>query len=187
MRFPTRTAITLVVACLSVTRAGAQMPSPSSPPPPLTTAARKSVVDGLVENLMRHYVDADTGLMIAKRIRDRFTAGAYDTITSRGRFAEALTVDLRSVNGDRHLNVTYNPAGPGARPGPEGLKMPAVLPQPVMPTSPPPSSPGTEAARRQNYGLGRVDILPGNVGYMDIRGFAGAQMVIPAIKSALEY
>lgn len=186
MRFSARTALAVALPFASTVTA-AQSAPPNGSPPPLTATVRRAVVDTLVAKLWQHYVDADTGVMIAKRLHDRLVAGAYDTITSPGRFAEALTVDLRSVNDDRHLNVTYNPGSPGARPGPSGLQMPAVLPQPVMPTSPPPSSPGADAARRTNYGLGRVDILPGNVGYMDIRGFAGAQMVIPAIKSALEY
>ena len=187
MRISTRGALALAFASAVATGAGAQGTPPNGSPPPLTAAVRRAVVDSLVARLWRHYVDADTGVLIARRVHDRLAVGAYDTITSPGRFAEALTVDLRSVNDDRHLNVTYNPGSPGARPGPEGLRMPAVLPQPVLPTTPPPSSPGADAARRTNYGLGRVDILPGNVGYMDIRGFAGAQMVIPAIKSALEY
>ena len=167
-------------------RLDAQMASASARAP-LTANVRRAVVDSLGARLRRHYVDADTGAMIATRVHDRLAAGAYDSITSPGRFAEMLTVDMRSVNGDRHLNVTYNPGSPGMRPGPQGIQMPAVLPQPVMPTSAPPPSPGVDAVRRSNYGLARVDILPGNVGYLDIRGFSGAQMVIPAIKSALEY
>jgi len=187
MRFPARCAFALVGVLLGVASVDAQMPSPTSTPAPLTATVRRAVVDTLGAKLRQHYVDADTGAMIAKRVHDRLAAGAYDTITSPGRFAEALTVDMRSVNDDRHLNVTYNPSSPGARPGPQGLQMPAVLPTPVVPASPPPSSPGADAQRRTNYGLTRVDILPGNVGYIDIRGFSGAQMVVPAIKSALEY
>lgn len=167
----------------------AQLPATAAPAAPtrIDATIRRAVVDTLAARLIRHYVDADTGMLIAARMRARLSAGAYDSITSPGRFAEALTVDLRSINDDRHLNVTYNPESPGATPGPQGLQMPAVLPQPTMPSGPPPTGPGPDAARRSNYSLGRVDILPGNVGYLDIRGFSGAQFVIPAIKSALEY
>ena len=187
MRFPALRATALLGVLLGAARGNAQMPSPSNTPAPVTAAVRRAVVDTLGARLQRHYVDADTAVLIATRLHERLTAGAYDTITSPGRFAEALTVDMRSVNGDRHLNVTYNPDSPGARPGPQGLQMPAVLPTPVVPTSPPPSAPGPDAQRRTNYGLARVDVLPGNVGYIDIRGFSGAQMVVGAIKSALEY
>jgi hypothetical protein len=166
--------------------AESQAPSPATPAR-IDASVRRAVVDTLAARLIRHYVDADTGMLIAARVRARLAAGAYDTISSPGRFAEALTVDLRSVNDDRHLNVTYNPESPGQIPGPQGIQMLAVLPPPTMPSGPPPTGPGPDAARRTNYALGKIDILPGNVGYMDIRGFSGAQMVIPAIKSALEY
>ena len=175
-------AMALAIASTAV----AQAPAPATPAR-IDATVRRAVVDTLAARLIRHYVDADTGMLIAAKMRARLNAGAYDTITSPGRFAEALTVDLRSVNDDRHLNVTYNPESPGSTPGPQGIQMLAVLPQPVMPSGPPPTGPGPDAARRTNYSLGKIDILPGNVGYMDIRGFSGAQMVIPAIKSALEY
>ena len=187
MRFPAPIALALATAVAGVVRADAQISAPATAPTPLTAAVRRAVIDTLGARLRRHYVDADTGAMIAERVQQRLAAGAYDTITSPARFAEVLTVDMRGVNGDRHLNVGYSPGQPGQRPGPQGIRMPAVLPQPVMPTTPPPSGPGPDAVRRQNYGLARIDILPGNVGYLDIRGFSGAQFVIPAIKSALEY
>lgn len=186
MRSPVRCALTLLASSTSLvvgTRIAAQAPAATSPTP-LTSTVRRSVVDTLAARLRRHYVDADTGNMIADHMRQRLASGAYDAITSPARFAELLTVDLRAVNGDRHLNVTYNPENPGARPGPEGLQMGNA--PPVSPNAPPPPPPPI-AARRGNYNLGRIDILPGNVGYLDIRGFAGARAVSDAIKSALEY
>ena len=178
-------AMLLSAAALAIVAAesGAQTSSAApTTPVRLDAAKRRAVVDTLGARLRRHYVDADTGAMIADRVRARLTAGAYDTITSPARFAEALTVDLRSVNGDRHLNVTYAPQSPGARPGPEGLRMPPL--PPALPTR---LGAAPDPVRRTNYGLGRIDVLPGNVGYLDIRGFSGAANVVSAVRSALEY
>ena len=196
MRFTSRSACALTVcwSLLGSARASSQTPSGPSgtaSPAPLTATVRRTVVGTLAEQLTRHYVDADTGAMIARHVRERLAAGVYDTISSPGRFAEALTVDLRAVNGDRHLNVTYSPGNPGQRPGPEGIRMfgpPTRGPGgPGGPGGPAPNGPPAVAARRTNFSLGRVDILPGNVGYMDIRGFAGSPEVVDAIKSALDY
>lgn len=175
---------TLVSVLVSVPAARAQTAAPAAPAPPLPldAARRRAVVDTLAARLVRHYVDADTGKLIAARVRARLTSGAYDAITSPARFAEALTVDLRSVNDDRHLNVTYAPDSPGSRPGPDGLRMP-MLPS-TLPTR---FGPVSDAVRRTNYALGRLEVLPGNVGYLDIRGFSGAANVVPAVKAALEY
>jgi hypothetical protein len=185
-------AVRLSLAALSATVsapfAAAQTPAAASTPAPtrLDAATRRAVIDTLGARLRRHYVDADTGALIADRVRARLTAGAYDTITSPARFAEVLTTDMRGVNDDRHLNVTYNPLTTALRPPPDGIRM-GVLPPALPPVGPLPTGPGADAARRSNYGLGRVDVLPGNVGYFDIRGFSGAAAVVGAIKSALEY
>ena len=176
-------AATATLGPTTTATAVAQAPAVSAAAPArLDAAKRRAVVDTLGARLRRHYVDADTGALIADRVRARLTAGAYDTITSPARFAEALTVDLRAVNGDRHLNVTYNPEQPGSRPGPDGIRM-GSLPT-TLPTQ---FTPVPDGVRRTNYGLGRIDVLPGNVGYLDIRGFAGAANVVPAVKAALEY
>src|SRR5215203_880383 len=114
----------IMSAIVFAAAANAQAPAASNgAPAPLDAARRRGVVDTLSARLIRHYVDADTGLLIAARMRSRLTSGAYDAITSPARFAEVLTTDLRSVNGDRHLNVTYAPEQPGLRPGPEGIRM----------------------------------------------------------------
>src|SRR5687768_18558920 len=95
----TAMAILALAVSASLARAQASPTAASSPAPRLDASKRRAVVDTLGERLRRHYIDADTGAMIADRVRARLTAGAYDTITSPARFAEALTVDLRSVNG----------------------------------------------------------------------------------------
>ena len=123
--------------------------NPANPAVRLDAAKRRAVIDTLAARLRRHYVDADTGALIADRVRARLMAGAYDTITSPARFAEAVTVDLRSVNDDRHLNVTYNPENRGLRPGPEGIRM-GQLPRTLPPVGPPPTGPGGDAQRRSN-------------------------------------
>jgi retinol-binding protein 3 len=178
-------ALALIAFLAPVVRGQAPASGETGAVPKLTDVARRAVVDTLAARLRRHYVDADTGALIADRMRARLSAGAYDTITSPARLAEALTVDLRGVNGDRHLNVTYSPGRPGARPGPEGIRMGG--PPPTAPGTPPRPAPANDPARRNNYSLGRIDVLPGNVGYLDIRGFAGSPGVVGAIKAALEY
>jgi hypothetical protein len=180
-RFTVATALTAAFTTPR-TRAIAQSPTAR-----LDATVRRDVVDTMAARLRRHYVDADTGVMIADRLTARLAAHAYDSIASPQRFAEMLTTDLQSVNGDKHLRAVYDPENPGQRPGPEGLRMfgppPGGAPGPQR--GPPPGA--ADAARRSHYGLGRADILPGNVGYLDVRGFAGGPAVEGVIVSALKY
>lgn len=128
-------------------------------------STRRSVVDTVAAQVERYYVDADTGRLIATRVRDRARAGTYDSITDPLRLGEALTRDLRSINGDLHLSVRYTAAAARGAP-------PSVL---------------AFADRSQHYALGRVDVLPGNIGYMELTGFSGDAGAREIIVAALKY
>jgi C-terminal processing protease CtpA/Prc len=76
-------------------------------------------------------------------------------VTSGRAFAELLTRQLQVVTRDKHLRVRVAPSGgSGARRG-----------------GPPSEEERLGAARAANYGFGRSEILPGNIGYLEIRGF----------------
>lgn len=125
----------------------------------LTPNVRSSVIDSLAARLERSYVDADTGRMISNVVRRQLRSGAYDTIRSEIGFAEQVTRDLRSVNGDLHLNLRLQPA----------------------------SSPGAAGAGNSiaNHGIVRVEVMPGNIGYMEIHAFQGSPGYEKAIVDAL--
>ena len=108
--------------------------------------------------------------MIADRLQQRARSGAYDQSDPR-RFADLLTADLQSVNGDKHLSASYTPPGPanpaGAPPGRSAAQ--------------------AETARRDHWGLPRTEVLPGNVGYMKVTSFEGSPAAIDATASALRF
>lgn len=142
----------------------------TSPPAPvvLDAAVRRDVVDTVSAQIERIYVDADTGRMIGARVRDRLAAGVYDTVSDPRLLAQLLTADLRGINHDLHLSVAYTPSDPsaGAGPGRAGF---AFL------------------ERSNHFALGRVDVLPGNIGYMEINGFSSDRAARDVIVGALGY
>jgi hypothetical protein len=143
-RFFVSTALTAVTA---LTAAAAQVPDGK-----LTPAIRAAVIDTVAAQLGRVYVEADTGLLIGAHLKKRLAAGAYEALENPGQFAEMVTRDLRAINGDLHLGLSYSPTPPRPGAGPGGFGDPA----------------------RINFGMGRVEILDGNIGYLEITGFAGA-------------
>ena len=150
----------LVVASLGPAAACAQ-PAGSAQPAPLDARTRAAVIDSLAGQLQRHYVDADTARRIGDLLRARLRAGAYDSVTYPARFAELVTRDLREVNGDLHLGLRFQPPRGGPPPG------------------------GASDAVRQNYGMGKAEILPGNVGYLEISGFLGVEGSDEAVAAAM--
>ena len=183
------TAIVLTAPTFSLE---AQGPAAQPAAPRLDATVRRAVVDTIASQLVRLYVDADTGRLIADHLRRRLASGAYERLVEPGLFAEALTADLRSINNDGHLSVGYDPGARAMRPGPGGIP----TPRPVRRVSggagggggggqAPPGA--LTQARRSNYGFGRIDILPGNVGYIEVRGFNGGPEGFDVATAALRY
>jgi hypothetical protein len=161
--------------CASRLRAQSSAPAPEA----LDARARREVVDTIAAQFRRHYLDADTGQLIAEHMRQRAAGGAYDTVTDRYRFAALLTKDLGAINHDGHLSVHYAPGQPTYPVGADGIKL-AGPPGPVPPDV-------VEDERRIHYGIAQLDVLPGNIGYMDLRGFAESPAGYDAMVAALRY
>ena len=155
------TAIAALVAVAQNLSAQAQVTAP------LTPQVRTTVLDSVIASVTAVYVDADTAKLIADHLRAQGAKKAYDAITNPAQFAELVTRDLRAINNDLHLGLRYSP--PFAAP----------------PTGPRPAAPPGEQQRLVNYGMGRAEILEGNVGYLEITGFVGGSYqdaVVDALK-----
>ena len=70
-----------------------------------------SVVEAVASAVEQRYVFPEIGDRIAADMRQRAGEGVYASLTG-GQLADALTHDLRSLNGDRHLYVQYSRAAP---------------------------------------------------------------------------
>jgi hypothetical protein len=132
-----------------------------SPAGNLDRDTRASVIGAIATRLAASYIEPDTGRMIGDRLRAKLDQGAYHGLDNPAQFADAVTRDLRALNGDLHLSLRYVPDGSPGRGNPLG------------------------DPRRQNFGLGRVELLPGNVGYLEITAFAGAPGSREAVGDAL--
>ena len=118
----------------------------------LTPAVRATVIEGVLARLASTYVDPDAAGQIAAAIRKRQEAGVYNAIANPAQFGEVVTQDLRSVNGDLHLGLRYSKES-----ATEARR---------------PASPFGEPSQL-NFGMGRAEILDGNVGYLEITAFTG--------------
>jgi len=141
-------------------------------PPALDASARGQVIDALTTQLHDYYVYPDVAEKIAAALRARQQRGDYDGITEPKVFANVLTDDLREAGHDKHLRV--NTGDTPAPSGPAGLA-PSAQQQADMQRQ--------MAAR--GYGIAKVDILAGNVGYLDVHGFDRVQFSAPAITAAM--
>jgi hypothetical protein len=110
----------------------------------LTKEEQGRVLDGVLAKLDESYVFPETAKKMAEAVRGRAAKGEYDAVADPQAFAHKLTEDLRAVSNDKHLSVFYSPRD-----------LPGDLDETAFDTPLPP-----------------VEVLPGNVGYLDLRGFA---------------
>ena len=55
----------------------------------------------------------------AAQLQAKFADGEYDDVTEEGELALRLTMDLRSISGDHHWSVAYDPEGSANQVDPE--------------------------------------------------------------------
>src|SRR5690349_8250709 len=109
-----------------------------------------STVEQVATLVEQEYVDATAATRIATALRADLHKGRYDAAKSPSELAQMLTRDLLRLSNDKHLAVTLT-RPPSAPPGP--------------------AVPRAEAARRANGGVQRVEILDGNIGYLNLTSF----------------
>ena len=129
--------------------------------------ARAAQVDEVIRRLEAHYVFPDVATKLAEVIRQRLGEGAYAGLGD-AEFAEAVTADLQSVNGDKHLRLRHH-VDPVAEDGDAAM-----------------NSDGYRfEAELEGFGIAEVRRLAGNVGYLDTTMLYPPELAGPAISAAM--
>lgn len=126
---------------------------------PLSPQATKALVDSLANQINKYYVLKDQALKMSTYIRKRYKEGHYNNIKDPHTLAGALTSDVLFINRDEHFYVEYNPAMAN-----ELLGNIDDVPKMVA-----------ERLRQdqdKNFGFKKIEILNGNIGYLEISTFA---------------
>lgn len=126
---------------------------------------RAAIIDELATALRERYVFPETGEKMANAIRENAAKGKYDDQSSASAFALMLTEDLQAISKDKHLRVRPTQFAKGAPPPKEDDVIPA----------------------RENYGFRKVEVLPGNVGYIKFDIFNPSEEAKRVAASALAF
>jgi retinol-binding protein 3 len=160
-------AITLATsACATNTRTtGAEAVAETRPEATLVAAIGDSLIGGYIyEDRARIYADS----LRAALGRGELSAPQPDSVAAR------ITRLLRRVSNDRHLYVFVGPPRESAGPTPvRRIRVPAGAPTPSQPGGPEPVR------------LARTEILPGNIGYLELRGFPGEPEALAVVDSIM--
>ncbi|HEV7922038.1 MAG TPA: S41 family peptidase [Thermoanaerobaculia bacterium] len=134
----------------------------------LTSTARADAVEKIAALIDENYVFEATAHRVAGELRARQASGAYDALNDPDAFAAALTADLRRLGEDEHLEVVVRRAEA------------APLATPAQPD-------WLEPLRRRNFDFARVEIMEGNIGYLDLRSFPPPEVAGDTAAAAMEF
>ena len=128
---------------------------------PITATEKKALVDSIKKRMERYYVFPEKAKEIGQYLTKRLGSKAYDAISDYNAFLDTLATDINQVHHDPHLRMGFDPGYV------QELKQRKSKPRPT------PEKLEEEKAfyRKNNYGFARVEILPGNIGYMSLIEF----------------
>ncbi|MGQ0642215.1 MAG: S41 family peptidase, partial [Gemmatimonadaceae bacterium] len=120
---------------------------------------RTALVEAIADSLVGGYIYVDRARVIADSLRSALKEGQFDAASDVAALGMQLTQLLRRLNNDKHLSVglTEEAAASSGR----------IRVRQSAGSSNTPGAPGTAT-----HGLERHEVLPGNVGYIDIRMFS---------------
>lgn len=143
-----------------------------APSAPLSAADRSDIIATLGSELKTKYVFPDVADHVVAQLAAKSAHGDYAAAGTTTEFAVMLTHDLREFGKDAHFRVSYRPDF-----------------HPHADDDAPPSAEELEKQRAMTvqwgYGVARVERLPGNVGYIDLRGFGETEFVQAAYTQAM--
>lgn len=138
---------------------------------PVDAATRTGIVRELAQAINEEYVFPDKAKLIVERLEAKEKSGAYAGMSTLQELASALTADLRQPTRDLHLTVRAS-----------------LQPLPDISPEPTPEMEKMMLGRLKasNFGVRKIETLPGNIGYIDLRMFAPASLSKDIISAAMQ-
>lgn len=157
-------------ACMALVLAASVGAQDAPRPTPINAAPVGETVESLATVIEREYFDPTMARRVAETLRDHQRREEYGNAPSAEALAAALNRDLYAVTHDKHLTISVvRDASPSA--AQRTTRDEAAR---------------ARAAARSNFGIRRVEVLPGNIGYLDISFFFRPEEAREALTAAMQ-
>jgi C-terminal processing protease CtpA/Prc len=151
----------------------AQQPM-NAPDMTIDQATRTQVIENLLKDMNDSYVFPEIAKKMETDIRSRMQNKEYDALVSAREFAQKLTDDLQAVSKDKHIRVRFSKNAIPVRQDREEPTAEELAEE-------------TNYMRRINFGFEKIERLPGNIGYIDLRGFMNPKSGAETVAAAMNF
>jgi tetratricopeptide (TPR) repeat protein len=133
---------------------------------------KKETISQLSELINDHYVFPDIAKKTGAHLKKLLKEGYFDKYKDMDSFAAALTEEVQSINKDKHMRIRPVPPYVAPQNSPDRM-----IEQKLRRIS---------RSRSNNGGFVEAKKLEDNVGYLDLRGFAGPDLGAPLADSYMK-
>ncbi|GAA4278048.1 S41 family peptidase [Aquimarina mytili] len=143
---------------------------------PLTPKEQQIVVDSIGSKLNANYIFPEVAKKMFSSIASKLKKGDYKSTLDPHEFATTLTTDLQAISNDKHLRVIFSPEQIAEQQQTITTEDSiAYLNRQV------------NAMKRNNFGFKEVKIMPGNIGYLDLRSFSNVEYAGETAVAAMNF
>ena len=128
----------------------------------INSASKNTLITNLCKTLNRNYVYPEKAKSMIEFLVQQNVKGIYDSLRNENELANRVTKDLRSIYGDKHLRIDYNPE----------LEKEILEFLSSKKGSKKITSEDIEIDKKKNFHFRKVEILSSNIGYIELNGFA---------------
>ena len=141
----------------------------------ITKKEQDEIIVKVCTYLEKNYVFPEVGKQISVQIAENHQSGEYVGLMSSRDFARQLDADLMELSNDKHLGIIYDP-GWVSQIREQGKEEDVYMTEEMI-----------AEERSRNFGFKRVEILDGNIGYLDLRIFFHSKYAGKTAVAAMNY
>jgi retinol-binding protein 3 len=142
---------------------------PMPPTAPISAADKANVIAASVREMNKQYIFPEVAKRAGETLMAKLKAKEYDAISDGQALAKKLTEDLVALTKDAHIRYQFSaePQQPGQEPTEAEIAAERL------------------EAEQKNFGVDRVERLPGNIGYVELREFYPVELSGNTITAAM--
>jgi hypothetical protein len=161
--------LALLVFAVTLSAFAQPRPPPDVPDFAVPAQKRDALIKGIFDELRAKYIFPDRLDAAFAELKKRWGDAGFQKLDRAHALVDRMNADLRDIFNDGHLN----------------LRLAAAMPPGIFgdPDHPDPKAVAEQEAfaRRFHFGVVRAEVLRGNIGYLQVRGFSGYG---PGVKQA---